>query len=173
MASKLFEYACKDINYGDIDLFYSNDTKEEIGLDREVNLDTVSFNIIRNFLELNEKYKELVEVYGKKNKLEKIAILMAHGEEVNGKWKYLNEDKSFPIQSWINKMDGKYKLLIINSCNPGRNEVKSKKSPILMPNETYSGLRLEKGLVQIEFFLPETGYVDSYMIEEELEKLKD
>lgn len=168
MTSKLLKYTCKDI-----DLFYSKDIEEEMGLNEKVNLETVHFNIIENFLDLNEEYKELIEAYAKRNKLEKIAILMAHGEEINKKWYYYNEDKAFSVQSWINKVDGEYKVLIINSCNPGKNIIKSKKSPLLMPNETYSGLSLRRGRVQIEFFLPEIGYVDSYMIEEELEKLKD
>jgi hypothetical protein len=168
MISKLLEY-----NYRDIDLFCSKDMKEERGLIGVLDVETVTFSIIRNFLELNREYKELTEAYAKKNNLENIAILMAHGDEIKNKWYYYNKDKFFSVQSWINKMDGKYKLLIIDSCNPGRNEVKSKKSPILMPNETYSGLLLDEGKVQIEFFLPEIGYVDSYMVEEELKKLKD
>lgn len=167
MTSKLFEYT-----YGDITLFYSKDIKEEHELNRKVDLDTISFNILRNFLELNSNYNTLVETYAKKKGLENIAILMAHGNEIKNKWHYFNEDKSFSVQSWINKMDGKYKALIIDSCNPGRNVIKSKKSPVLVPNETYSNQLFDKDRVQIEFFLPEVGYIDSYMIEEELEKLK-
>ena len=69
-------------------------------------------------------------------------------------------------------MDGKYKALILYSCNPGRNEITSEKSPVLVPNEKYSHVLLLKGRVQVELFLPKTGYIDSYMIEKEIENLK-
>ena len=164
---KLLQYKYKDVNF-----FYTRDMKEERKLNNTSVLDLMVSETVKNFLELNKGYSELIEAYAKKNKLEKIAILMAHGEEVNKKWYYANEDRTFPVQSWINKMDGKYKVLIMYSCNPGRNEITSKKSPILVPNRTYSNALLEKGKVQIELFLPKTGYVDSYLIKEELKKLK-
>lgn len=165
---KLLQY-----KYKDIDFFYTRDMKEESGLNNKSVLDTIASETAKNFLKLNKEYSELIEVYANKNNLEKIAILMAHGENINKKWHYANEYNSFPVQSWINKMDGKYKVLIIYTCNPGRNEITSKKSPVLVPNGIYSNASLEKGKVQIELFLPGTGYVDSYLIEEEMEKLKE
>ena len=104
--------------------------------------------------------------------MERIGILFAHGGDVGGKWNYYNEDKSFPIQSWINKMDGKYKALIMSSCNPGRLEINSQKSPVLVPNEVYSGALVNDGKVQTELFLPEIGYVDHYTIEDEMVRLR-
>jgi hypothetical protein len=152
--------------YKDIDLFYSDEMKEQEKLDNEISLEVTAMMAVKNLLEQNKEYSELVETYAKKNSLENIAILYAHGEEINNKWHYFSNDKAFSVQRWINKMDGKYKALIIYSCNPGGNEITSKKSIVLAPNRLYSGKIARHGEVNIELFLPGTGYVDSYMIEE-------
>jgi hypothetical protein len=70
-------------------------------------------------------------------------------------------------------MDGKYKALILNVCNPRNNSIKSKKSIILHPNGVISNRLLAQEVVPIELFLPGIGYIDSYMIEEEVKKLRE
>ena len=145
---KLLKYTHKKT-----DVFYTRDIKEEKRLDIKCVLELIISQTVENFLGFNEEYNELIEAYAKKNNLERIAILLAHGDE-------------------INKMDGKYKLLILHTCNPGRNEITSEKSPVLVPNEKYSYASSLRGRVQIELFLPKIGYVDSYMMEKEIEKLK-
>ena len=164
---KLLKYTHKNT-----DMFYTRDMEDERRLDNKCVLELITSQTVENFLGFNEEYNELIEAYAKKNNLERIAILLAHGDEINKKWCYLNGHGNFSVQSWINKMDGKYKLLILHTCNPGRNEITSEKSPVLVPNEKYSYASSLRGRVQIELFLPKTGYVDSYMMEKELEKLK-
>ena len=164
---KLFKHACKDI-----DIFYTPDTKKEMGLKSEIYLDIVASKTVENFLGLNPDYNELIDFYAHKNNLERIAILMAHGDEFNGKWCYFDNEKSVPVQNWINRMDGKYRVLILSSCNPGRSTIESKKSPILVPNESYSPMLSLSGKVQVELFLPEKGYIDSYLMEGELKKIR-
>lgn len=167
MALKLLKHT-----YKKIDLFYSHDMKEDLMLDNEMSLEIISWRTIEIFLEDNLEYDKLINVYAKKNNLERIAILLAHGQKIKNKWFYFNEDKISSVQGWINNLDGKYKVLILHSCNPGRDEIYSKKSPVLAPNEIYNNLLLEEGKVQIELFMPGSGYIDSYLIEEELKKLE-
>lgn len=164
---KLFQHTHKEI-----DMFYTKDIKEERAFKNKCVLDLIASETARDFLKFNKEYEELIEIYAKKNNLERIAILLAHGDEVDNTWCYYNGDKAFSVQNWINNMDGKYKALILYSCNPGGNEITSIKSPVLVSNKEYSHALLLKGRVQIELFLPGSGYVDSYMIEEELKNLK-
>ena len=155
--SKLLKY-----NYKDIDFFYSEDMKEQGGLENVLDLESFTFATIHKSLILNKEHKELINDYVEKNNLEGIAILYANGDSIEDKWCYVKGEETHSIQRWISQKDGKYKLLIIDVDNPGRHKIISKKSPILM-------LQKEG---QIELFLPGTGYVDSCLIHEEFMKLK-
>ncbi len=172
MPPKLFKYTQKDV-----DLFYTEDIiKNKFNLTRkqvaQTILDTITSHFLESFLKDNKEQGELIEIYAQKNNLERTVILSAHGDSRNHKWYYSDGDKDFLVQSWINNMDGNYKLLILNVCNPGRHEVSSKKSALLLPNEIYSGIRVARGRVQLELFIPGRGYVDSYIVNEEIERMK-
>jgi hypothetical protein len=166
--SKLLKYTEEDT-----DLFYSQDMKIDRKLKTELDLHLLKDKIKKITLELKPVYNEIIGAYAKKNKLERIAILYAHGGEVNKKWYYYRGEKAFSVQSWINKMDGKYKILILGCCNPGANEISPKKSPVLASNESHKDKEIENGEVHLELYLPKKGYLDSYTIEEELRKLKE
>jgi hypothetical protein len=172
MTSKLIKYSADNAEYGRIDFFYSPDMKEDIELHDETALDIVAWTTIDAFLGMNQEYNKIVEANAKKNNLEKIAILAAHGQDKNNKWVYFVNEEAKSMQRWISSMDGKYKAIILYSCNPGRNEVYTRKTPIIAPNETFSHKLLNQGKVQIELVMPGTGHVDSYMLEEELRKLE-
>jgi hypothetical protein len=173
MSSKLLKYNSPNSDHKNIDFFYSLDMKDDMELHDEMALDIASWKTVENFIEMNPDYKKLIDVYAKKNNLEGIAILAAHGEKIKNSWFYFNGNAGHPIQKWIDINDGKYKALILYSCNPGKNEIKSNKTPVLAPNEIFSHRLLDKGKVQIELFMPGTGYLDSYMIEEEMKKWGD
>jgi hypothetical protein len=154
------------------DLFYSKDMEED-ELTSEIALDIISDEIETYFYsELDSKQKKLIDFNAKKNKLEKIASLYAHGDSVDETWHYVNGLKSFPLQEWINELDGKYKLIILSTCNPGRHEIYSEKSCILATNENYNKSKLEMGDVQMELYVPGIGYINSYTIDSELKNLE-
>lgn len=157
----------------DIDLFYTSSMISDMELHNEIKKGVACWSIVKHFIEDIPNYNAIVNAYAKKNNLERVAILAAHGEEIKSNWHYFNGTSSYSIQSWINKMDGKYKALILNVCNPEKNSIQSKKSIVLHPNDFISNRLLMQEAVPIELFLPGTGYVDSYIIEEELNKLKD
>lgn len=154
MLLKLLKYSYSNNQCKKIDLSYSEDMREEMELYNQMLLDIVCLETVENFIEMNPDYNKLIEAHAKKNNLEGIAILMAHGQKIKNNWYYFNEDAGSPVQSWINQNDGKYKALILYSCNPGRDEIKSEKSPVLTPNEVFSNRLFEKGKVQIELFMP-------------------
>jgi hypothetical protein len=70
-------------------------------------------------------------------------------------------------------MDGRYNLLILDVCNPKNSSIKSKKSLVMHPNGSISNRLLMQELVQLELFIPNSGYFDSYFLEEELKKLEE
>jgi hypothetical protein len=168
MAVKLLNYA-----YKDIDLFYTEEMIEEKELYDKNKLDISCWKTVEHFIEENKAYSSIINNYSKKNSLEKIAILTAHGEDVKDSWHYFDKDNSSSVQRWINRMDGKYKVLILDICNLENHLIKSEKSIVLHPNGPISNLLLMQNMVPIEIFLPGTGYIDSYIIEEELKKLSD
>ena len=94
------------------------------------------------------------------------AALCAHGDFSHNKWVYYNNDAEHSVQSWINKLDGSYKLLLVNSCNSGGAAAYSKKSALLLPDRDFSAAELEDGLMRVELYIPNAGYIDSYCIDE-------
>lgn len=178
MKPKIFKYTLREV-----DFFYSVDfgiegTREfmkeafqdpHIKLGKEYFKDEIE-RTLDNFLP--PKFKELVDLNSRENKLERIAILEAHGDEKNKKWCYDDGENLFSVQSWINKMDGKYKLLILAVCNKEGHNISSKKSLVCFPNEVYSVRGREHGEVQIELFIPGLRYIDSYTIDDDIKKLR-
>jgi hypothetical protein len=172
MVEKLLKHSINNVDYGKIDFFYSPDMKEDIMLHDKTALDIVAWTTVDAFLGMNPEYNKIVEANSKKKNLEKIAILAAHGTEKDRKWVYFVNETTKSMQRWISSMDGKYKAIILYSCNPGRNEVYTRETPIIAPNETFSHRLLNQGKVQIELVMPGTGHVDCYMLEEELKKVQ-
>ena len=180
MKPKLSQYTLKDV-----DLFYSKDfdrestedSMREVFDDHSIEIDEPYFfqllieSTLRNFLPL--KALELVNLYAKQNSLEGIAILNAHGDMNNDKWCYSDAENLFSVQSWVNKMDGKYKALLLKVCNEEGKEVSSKRSIIFHPNEVYSSEDQRVGEVQVELFVPGRGYVNDYLIDSEIKRLKE
>jgi len=125
-------------------------------------LEIVSNKILNNFLEISPEYGSLIDTYAKKNGLERIAILFAQGRKIKDTWYYFNGEKGSPVQEWIDKLDGKYKVLILSSCNPDKDEINSQKSPILMLNDEYSAAFFKINLVDTKLFIPKIGYFNFY-----------
>jgi len=148
MESKLSKYVLKEI-----DFFYSKDFDDP---PMEIGEGYFFQRIIEKTLEdfLTPKFKKLVDLYSKENKLGKIAILYAHGYMKNKKWCYSDGENLFSVQSWINEMDGKYKLLILKVRNEQGHEISSKKSVVFFFNQDYSVKDREHGKVKLKFFYP-------------------
>jgi hypothetical protein len=168
MTVKLLKYSGKHA-----DLFYTPEIIEKNELYSEERLKDTCLRTVENYIEKNPDYNKIVEAYAKKNNLERIAILTANGGNIGNTWCYFNYKTATPIQSWINEMDGNYKVLILDLCNPQVSTIKSKKSIVLHPNSNVSNKLLTKQEVNIDLFLPGSGYFDSYFLEEELEKLRE
>ena len=178
MEPNIFKYTL-----GEVDFFYSKDFGREetqklireTAQDPSIKLGEGYFkDTITQTLDcfLHPKFKKLVDLTSKKNKLERIAILSAHGDSINHRWYYDDGENLFSVQSWINKMDGKYKLLILAVCNEKGHDISSKKSLVCFPNEVYSERGREHGEVQVELFIPGLKYVDSYTIDDDIKKLR-
>jgi hypothetical protein len=155
----------------DTDLFCSRELTE--GDQKELSLELIAQNAIQFFLERNPKHNEMVKLYSQMNNLKRNAILAAHGDDERNTWLYYTgENGGIPVQKWINKMDGKYAVLMLYCCNPGAHTIYSKKSAVLASNSVYSPMKQMSGKLQIELFLPPLGYVDSYTIDYALDNMR-
>lgn len=117
--------------------------------------------------------KNFVGLYGKLHKMSGYGILNAHGCTIGKSWAYCDEgDDYFSVQDWINQNDGKYAALILSVCNEDANEIHSQKSLVISPNNIISGAAAQiGGLFQNEIYYPRKGYVGSYCIDSEMERL--
>ncbi len=157
----------------DIDFYCSDEHLEDFKFDREPSHLEIFINqSVQDFLEKDPKKKELVSLYTKKIDLDRKAILLAHGSYDHHRWMYSSGEHQIPVQRWINHIDGKYGILILECCNPYGLEIHSNISAILVPNAVYSGALQNLGDVQVELFIPKIGYIDSYTIDYELEQMR-
>ena len=157
----------------DVDLFYSTDIKSDFNLNDEKSLEYYISVIMQKFLERNYLYRELINLNSIRRGLEsRKAILDAHGESEDNVWMYRVGDKVIPVQNWINRMDGKYTTLVLHCCNVGSYSIYSKKSAILVPDNTYSEMLCNIGECNIELYIPGKGYISSYTIESDLVEMK-
>jgi len=130
--------------------------------------------LLDSFFEVNPKFRELAEMHGKLSGLSGEASWYAHrtADHQQSMWVFMDKEKSFPVQSWINAQDGKYATLIIACCNPFSNEIYSRRSAVIHYNYIYSGYKQKHGDGQLELYLPKIGYVSSYLIDYFIAKFK-
>jgi hypothetical protein len=157
----------------DIDLFYTQEMIEDRELCNKQSLDVACWRAEANFIEKNSDYLKIIQENFKKTGLEKKAILTAHGDSIKEHWYFFNEDAGYPVQRWINEMEGKYNLIILDVCNPKKSKINSEKSVVIHPNGGISNRLLMQEKAQLELYLPGIGYLDSYLFEEQLKKLKE
>ncbi len=175
MKPDLFEYTVDDV-----DVFFEKVNMKEIleptggeAWLREFILKDHVKNVVDGYINKNEGVSELINLYMKKNNLSRKAILTVHGYSTEeGEWAFDGGNGNYYIQDWIDLMDGKYGALLIHSCNPGHHEIHSEKSAVIASNNVYSEVRAE-GDVQAELFIPGRGYIETYTLDYELEKMRN
>ena len=93
-------------------------------------------SVIRHIYELLIIYdeKNLLRNLRKNHQHNRVAILNAHGCVDEGQWKYVDQDKRYPLQEFIDEKDEEgFLAIIVSSCNYGRHNLVSKKTPIIYP----------------------------------------
>jgi len=92
------------------------------------------------------------------NKLKplRVTILHAHGKEHKKfKWYFIDKGHAKSVLKWVREKDGKFDLIILIVCNPGKlKEIRTKKSLLIMPNNVFSLQRLENRWVKIKLIKP-------------------
>jgi hypothetical protein len=156
----------------DYEAHISKEVMDEFETMDDMALEMVSENSIKHIL-TNPLHRKYIEAYSRKNNLKGFCLLYAHGDTYHDvDWGYEDKGKIKSVQKWIDKNDGKFSALLLKCCNPYAVEIKSKKSIILVPNEIYSGIGQDTGNVQVEIYVPKIGYLDDYVIEDEIKKLE-
>jgi len=147
------------------DLYYGND---EIGKSLKGIYDAQVFfdSVLINFLRDRPKFKEYIDLYGKIHGLDRYAFLAAHGY-TNGKWGCFDGKKEYTVQSWIDRVDGRYSGLLLCVCNPGNHTPKSKKSILVIPDRNVGPA--EEAIFSL--LDPRLGEVDSYTIDCKIKQL--
>lgn len=126
------------------------------------------------FIDQNPDYKKAIDLNARLYRLSGKAILLAHGtsSEDGVDWHY-EADKYRSVQDWIDSKDGHYSALILLCCNPGSYEISSKYSAVIAPNNTHSYYMQEQGECKPELYIPEIGYLDSYIKDDQIKELEN
>lgn len=166
---KKFELKQGDLYAGDHEICKTFEDKNLPNFFKQVFLDEK----IDQFFQSNPKFKEYIDLYGKINNLSRYALLAAHGDDNRGRWVYYNKEKEYSVQSWINKVDGKYSGIFLCTCNPSNHTPKSKKSILVVPDSDvdFTGIHTRRNTI-FSLLVPKIGEIDSYTIFYELEQLK-
>ena len=121
---------------------------------------------------ISAKEREYVDLYLRHIRRQGTAFLLAHGDCINGEWRYFDSEKACSVQKWIKRHEGDYGLLIIASCNPGAHTPKSRRSLLMIPDTVLSGIHMSLGECKVSLIHPRHGEMD-YIIEHELAELKN
>jgi hypothetical protein len=129
---------------------------------------------LEHFFGERPSFREYIDLYGRFNKLPRIALLEAHGD-ANGDWVFYDGDNGEierSVQNWINRKDGKYSALLLCVCNPESHTPRSKKSILVVPDTTINlGINPDHEII-FDLIVPDIGNVDSYTINYEMEQLR-
>lgn len=115
--------------------------------------------------------REYIDLYLHRIRKQRAAFLLAHGDCIDGEWKYFDSQKVCSVQKWIKRYERDYGLLVVASCNPGSHTPVSTRSLLMIPDRVYSGLRAYMGECNVSLIHPQHGEM-SYIIEHELAELK-
>ncbi len=160
----------KYFTFNQADLFISKEQYTgQRRLDKSTPEQILNLELSR-FFENYPLFEKYINEFGQRNGLEKVALLVAHGDEEEG-WRYYEGNNSFLVQDWINKNDGKYKALLLSVCNPEHVDVKYHKSIIMLP-DTDLDFRGSNSAV-FTLLVPNVGEIDAYTIGYELKQLSD
>tara|TARA_Y100000310_G_scaffold330459_1_gene402125 strand:- start:3062 stop:3571 length:510 start_codon:yes stop_codon:yes gene_type:complete len=111
--------------------------------------------------------ESMIEVYLHERRLgNKKAILSAYGHMEGFEWNYEINNKSVPVQNWIDEMDGKYGTLFVNCNSGGHGTIKSDLSPVVVSQHAYLSKREFKDdfdINSIELYLPVLGYTNPHI----------
>lgn len=162
---------------GNFDMFCSYEMLTGIDLnqpqlDTKITTRILATGIHSLLKDINPKYRQMIHLNAKMRTLKRTAVLYAHGDSINNKWYYTDGHHHFLVQGWVNRHNKNYALLILECCNPGYHEIHSRHSAVLSPNNTFSFIRKDFGLVQVELYIPEIGYIDDYTIDYEIKRIR-
>lgn len=147
------------------DIWVSSDVYKEGGIEE------CDFMFEFMMASVSKEEREYVDLYLRHIRRQRAAFLLAHGDCINGEWRYFDGEKICSVQKWIKRHEGDYGLLIIASCNPGAHTPTSRRSLIMIPDTVLSGIRMSLGECKVSLIHPKHGEM-SYIIEHELVEIK-
>ena len=119
------------------DLYISEEVFNQAGLDYIKKPGTYLETLLSDIFYTRQDLKQYIDLYGKLNKLDRMAVIYAHGGQSFLGWTlYDGKDgeRPIPAQRLVNRLDGKYSALILLSCNEATQTPKSKRSLLVVPD---------------------------------------
>ena len=155
----------KQYSDGAITYFVSDDIWRRVGEDPERIASYTRSTIGDDFFEGGVFWKAVC--YFKKKMFPHIAILHAHGGNIDHAWVYEDGGKDELLQEWIDRYDAKYDCLGLFSCNPHSVTPKSRRALLVVPDQIVGGID-ERGVQrECHFTLihPKYGEIDRYVVD--------
>lgn len=115
-------------------------------------------------------FREAVYAHKNSSEMDGFAVLSAHGQNFSRRkndgvgWVYTDrvngKSKAYPIQDWVDELDGKKHTLILACCNPFNRDLRSEESILVHVAEKVSFFSLLGKRNKIRMYVPEVGYVE-------------
>lgn len=133
--------------------------------------DTVEEHLTSLLGVLDNYEEEYVRLYLRSIDTPHIACLMAHGGVDRKEWLYTDGERTRRVQSWIDRREKDYGLLILCCCNDAGLTPKSRRALLLVPDSTFSIAKVEAGSSNFSLVHPTKGELE-HIIEHELSELR-
>ena len=167
---------------GNIDICCSDDICADFAtrLDGVAGVEDEVFEYVEMLPQVGEvlvsgSYHDYIELYCRATERTRIAVLFAHGGDLNGVWNYRDGECWLPIQNWINKTERSprgYGCIVLVSCNAAAFTARSSRAILFHPDAVVSG-DVERYEFAYTIIDPEHGEeIDGYTIDNAIERLR-
>ena len=119
-------------------------------------------------------FRRIIDVYKRTSGLEGYVLLHAHGSRKSQAWSFADGKRRHNMQDFIDRHDGDALAVLLQCCNPHKEEISSEKSLVIHAKHNFTWLDLMRG-GHLRMFIPGIGYLEDrkYALTEAIEKLRE
>jgi len=148
--------------YQSSDCSYRSNTPED--LERRVG------SMVRYFTK-RRLFRELLGLYGLRNRLSGYVLLEAHGVLDREEWMFFDGKRRYAMQNWIYGVDGQALAILLLCCDPHKYSICSEHSILIHPRDPIDIFDLIRG-DHLKIYVPEYGYLDEgYRLKKSIESI--
>ncbi len=108
---------------------------------------------------MKRSFGNLIGAYGAFRQTDGIYALFAHGNNYRNNWIYWDGTKNFPVQDWVDSVDGRSAAIFLFCCNPLNNTVASHESIVVHSTKAARHFNYLIG-ANLRLYFPGEGYLD-------------